>query len=184
MSAMRALILLLPVIAAGQTLAGNAPPATATPAEWKSYDLLLDFRALPRTYSCDELWYKVRDVLLQLGARAYMTITPYDCGSTRGGEARSPRVEVKFQLPEPLSGPATRYAQITMSEQAVRLAPGAPGSLQAGDCELTRQLQDTLLAALPVHVTSSAFDCTAAAGSFALTINAPLAAHEGATPHS
>jgi hypothetical protein len=132
----------------------SAPPATPTPAEWKSYDLLLDFRALPRTYS------------------------------TRGGEARSPRVEVKFQLPEPLSGAATRYAEITVSERTVRLAPGAPGSLQAGDCELMRQMQETLLAGLPVHVTSSAFHCSAATESFALTIDAPLPAHEGATPRS
>ena len=65
------LLLLLAAIAAGQAIASSAPPATPTPAEWKSYDLLLDFRALPRTYSCDELWYKVRDVLLQLGARAH-----------------------------------------------------------------------------------------------------------------
>jgi len=121
---------------------------------------------------------------LRLGARAYMTITPYDCGSTRSGEARSPRVEVKFQLPEPLAGEATRYAQITVSEQAVRLAPGTPDSLRAGDCELMRQMQDTLLAALPVHITASAFHCTAAAKSFTLTIDAPLSAHEGATPRS
>jgi hypothetical protein len=93
-------------------------------------------------------------------------------------------VEVKFQLPEALSGAATRYAQITASEQAVRLAPGAPGSLQAGDCELMRQMQDTLLAGLPVHVASAAFHCSAAAESFALTVNALLPAHEGAAPRS
>jgi hypothetical protein len=48
--------LLLPEIAAGQVLATSPPPATSTAAEWKSYDLLLDFRALPRTHSCDE-WH-------------------------------------------------------------------------------------------------------------------------------
>jgi hypothetical protein len=41
-----------------------------------------------------------------------------------------------------------------------------------------------LLAAVPVHVTASAFHCTAAAGSFSLTIDAPLPAHQGAKPHS
>ena len=60
----------------------------------------------------------MRDVLLQLGARAYMTITPYGCGSIHSGEARSPRVELKFQLPEVLSGSATRYAQITVNQRA------------------------------------------------------------------
>jgi hypothetical protein len=122
-------------------------------------------------------------VLLQLGARAYMTITPFDCGTTHG-EARSPSVEVKFQLPEPLRGRVTQYAETTVSEQAVRLAPGAPSSLQAGDCELMRQMEETLLAGLPVHITASAFDCTAAAKSFTLTLVAPLVPREGTAPRS
>ena len=155
MNSARALLLLLvPATGVGQTVATSAATATPTPAEWRSYDVLVDFRALPRTYSCDELWYKVRDVLLQLGARAYMTITPYDCGSTHG--TRSPRVEVKFQMPQTLSGSATRYAEITVSEQAVHLTAGEPSSLQAGDCELMRQMQGTLLAGLPVHVAAAA----------------------------
>jgi hypothetical protein len=177
-----ALLVLLSAIAAGQTLATSAPGAAATPAEWKSYDVLLEFHALPRTYGCDELWYKVRDILQQLGARAYMTITPYECGSTRGAAGRSPSVEVKFQLPEPLQGANTRYAETTVRAQAVRLAPGTPGSLQAGDCELIRQLEEMLLAGLPLHITASTFECTASVKSFALTIEAPLVAHEGAAP--
>ena len=180
MSRLRALsLLLLPAIAAGQTLATSAPSAALTPAEWKSYDVLVEFRTLPRTYSCDELWHKVNDVLLQLGARAHMTITPFDCGTSHGEEARSPSVEVKFQLPEPLRSGTTQYAETTAREQAVRLAPGAPSSLQAGDCELMRQMEETLLAGLPVHITASAFDCTAGAKSFTLTLNAP---REGTAP--
>jgi hypothetical protein len=168
-------LLLLPALAAGQTVASAAAPVTPTPAEWKSYDVLLEFRALPRTYSCDELWYKVRDVLLKLGARAYMTITPYDCGSIRGGEARSPRVEVKFQVPEPLQGAETRYAQTSVRQQPVQLSPGSPGSLKSDDCEFMRQLQETLLAALPLHIATAAFSCTGGASSFALTVDARLA---------
>jgi len=180
-SARALLLLLVPATGVGQTVATSAATATPTPAEWRSYDVLVDFRALPRTYSCDELWYKVRDVLLQLGARAYMTITPYDCGSTHG--TRSPRVEVKFQMPQTLSGSATRYAEITVSEQAVHLTAGEPSSLQAGDCELMRQMQGTLLAGLPVHVAAAAFNCTAPAESFALTVEAPRVT-PGATPRS
>ncbi len=179
------LLLLVPALAAAQALATSAaPPAMAAPAQWRSYDLLLEFRALPRTYSCDELWYKVRDVLLQLGARPYMTITPYHCGTTRGGEARSPSVEVKFQLLEPLPGAAARYADTTVREEAVRLAPGTPSSLKAGDCELMRQLRETLLTGVPLHVAAAAFSCTAAANSFALIVDAPTAAQGSATPRS
>ena len=185
MSTARArLLLLLPAIVAGQALAVTPPTTTPTPAQWRSYDVLVEFQALPRTYSCDELWYKVRDVLLELGARAYMTITPYDCGSTRGGEARSPRVEVKFQMPQTLSGSATRYAEITVSEQAIRLTAGEPSSLEAGDCELMRQMQNTLLAGLPVQISAAAFKCTAGANSFALTVEAPHVTHAVTTPGS
>ncbi len=176
MNRTRALPLLLLGMAAAAVDASAAPAATSTPARWKSYYVLVEFQDLPRTYSCDELWYKVRDLLLRLGARPAMTITPYACGFLGGGEARSPRVEVKFQLPEPLAGSETRYADATVSEQAVRLAPGSPGSLHADDCELMRQLQQTLLAGLPVQITRSAFSCKPAANSFALTVDAPIAA--------
>ena len=166
------LALVLP-LAGGAYAAAGAP--SAQPAEWRGYDLLIDFQDLPRTYSCDELWYKFRDVLRKLGARAYMTITPYHCGYLGGGAAQSPHVEVKFQLPQPLQGAATRYAQISAANRPVRLAPGAPRSLLPSDCEFVRQLQGTLLAALPLHVTVADFNCSAAPASFALTLNALLA---------
>jgi hypothetical protein len=165
--------LVLPLAGGAYAAAGKV---SAEPAEWRTYDLLLDFQDLPRTYSCDELWYKFRDVLRKLGARAYMTITPYDCGYLGGGEARSPHVEVKFQLPQPLQGAATRYAQISVFKQPVRLAPGAPRTLLTSDCEFVRQLQGTLLAELPLPVTVADFDCSAAPASFALTVDALLAA--------
>jgi len=166
--------MLLPALVAGHTTASTVPAVTLRPAEWKSYDVLLEFRLLPRTYSCDELWYKVRDVLLKLGARAYMTITPYDCGSSRGGEARSPSVEVKFQLPEPLQGASARYAQTSVSQHAVQLTPGSPSSLKSDDCEFMRQLQETLLAALPLRIATAAFSCTRGGSSFALSVDARL----------
>ena len=170
---------LLPAVAVALATATQAVAATApatTPAEWRTYAVLVDFTELPKTYSCDELWYKFRDVLLKLGARAYMTITPYHCGVRGGGEARSPQVEVKFQLPQPLHGDAVRYAEISAADHTIELAPGSPRSLGPDDCELVRQMQQGLLAALPVRVTSSAFRCTGAVESFALTLDAVIAA--------
>lgn len=186
------LSLAVALAAATQALAAAAPavapapapvPASApAPAEWRSYAVLVDFMALPRTYSCDDLWYKFRDVLLKLGARAYMTITPYQCGVRGGGEARSPKVEVKFQLPQPLHGDAVRYAQISAGDETIKLAPGSPRSLGPDDCELVRQMQQGLLAALPVRVTSSDFRCTGARESFSLTLDAVIAAPPSAGP--
>lgn len=166
------LCLSLPLAGGVCALARQAP---TEPAEWRTYDLLIDLQDLPRTYSCDELWYKFRDVLTALGARTGMSITPYHCGFVGGGPAQSPHVEAAFQLPQPLRGAAKRYAQFSVVAHVVRLAPGAPRSLLPSDCEFVRQLRDTLLAALPLHVTAAAFDCSAAHASFALTVDAPRA---------
>jgi hypothetical protein len=108
-----------------------------------------------------------------------MTITPYDCGYSGGGEARSPRVEVKFQLPRLLQGAETRYAEMSAVSREVHIAPGTPHSLQAGDCELVKQLQDTLLAALPLQVTAATFSCGGPGATFALTLQASMAAPLG-----
>jgi hypothetical protein len=175
-----------------------AAPAAAAPAAWHSYGLLIDLQGLPKTYSCDDLWYKFHDLLLALGARAYMTITPYHCGAPGRGEERSPSVELEFQLPQPLTGSVARYASISAVTRTLHIAPGSPRSLGAGDCELVRQLEATLLPALPVHLTAASFDCspsaaTAEHGSFALTleaaiaqppVSAPAPAAAALTPHS
>jgi hypothetical protein len=179
-----ACLLLLPA-AAVHAAASRAAPAAATsasaaPAAWHSYGLLIDLQNLPKTYSCDDLWYKFHDLLLELGARAYMTITPYRCGAPGRGEERSPSVELEFQLPQPLTGAATRYASISTVTRTRHVAPGSPRSFGAADCELARQLEGTLLPALPVRLTAASFDCptspaTAQRASFELTVEAPIA---------
>jgi hypothetical protein len=154
----------------------SAAQPTPVPAEWQTFDILVDFQSLPRTYSCDELWYKFRDVLRILGARAYMTITPYDCGYVGGVEAYSPRVEVKFQLPRLLHGRATQYAQVSVVEKSIRLTPGSPSSLGTQDCEFAKQLDTTFFPALPVSVETADFRCSATIPTYAMVINARVVA--------
>jgi hypothetical protein len=196
---MRTLLACLLLLAAGAVPAATSEPALLTaPATWHSYDVLVDLRDLPRTYSCDDLWYKFHDLLLELGARAYMTITPYHCGVPGRGEARSPSVELQFQLPQPLEGTATRYAVISAVTRTLHLEPGSPRSFGEGDCELVRQLEESLFTVVPVQVMASAFNCTTAhrattaRESFALTFQAaiatpavsPRAGTSAGTPHS
>ena len=172
-----AVIALLSLFGASAFVRAAAPDVPAAqPAEWRSYDLLVRLQNLPRTYSCDDLWYKLRDVLLKVGARAYMTLTPYHCGFTGGGPATSPSLELKFQLPSVLTGTATRNAQISVVDEAVRLSPGSPPSLTDKDCQLVHQLQGALFPALPLHVIAADFSCTRAQPSFALSLKAEIAA--------
>jgi hypothetical protein len=156
----------LSLLAAACASAWNAEAATASqpghPATWRPYDLIVDLHDLPRRHSCDDLWYKFRDVLLAMGARPDIKILVYRCepGLT-DGKARSPRAQLKFSMPELLTPAQSRWAQLQAVTTTVRLGPGHPASLLSGDCELLRQMKDGLLESLSQRVVSFNLACTA-----------------------
>jgi len=129
----------------------------AKPAVWIPHDTLVDLENLPENYSCDELWYKFRDVLLALGARGDLKITVDRCG-------RSPSVHLQFSLPRAVGGSDVKYATLQAINGTLQLQAGRPATLQASDCELLRQIKETLLSELPVRVTSYRFTCEAPRG--------------------
>ena len=157
-------------------LRGRSPPESARPAIWRTYDMIVDFQSLPRTYTCDQLWYEFRGILLRLGApRAGINILPYDCSPTPDGDLKSPRVEIRFQLPFLLQ-PGVTGAPIEAVEGTVRLSPGKPKSLHASDCQLLQQIRQTMLASMPVEVDAAHFDCSAPpprSGRFWVTLRLP-----------
>ena len=126
----------------------------ARPAVWIAHDTIVDLDNLPERYSCDDLWYKFRGVLLALGARPDLQITLDQCG-------RSPRVHLRFSLPQVVSGLDTRYASLQAVDGTLAFAAGRPAALHASDCELVRQIKDTLLRELPVQVRSYRLACDA-----------------------
>lgn len=153
----------------------GAAAAGAGPAEWRTYDLLVDFKNLPRPYTCNELWYRLQDLLVAIGARHYPQILTYHCGSTPVASSRSPSVELQFQLPRALSAADARYADVAVVRATVRLAPGALHSYTEEDCELVRQLSTLLLPSLPVHVVGAGLTCPASGAArhpFALEVQA------------
>src|SRR5581483_8944536 len=108
----------------GLSPAADADPAHAAagqPALWRTYDMIVNFQNLPRTYTCDELWYEFHGILLQLGAWPYsVSILPYHCSPTPSGDMKSPDVQVRFQLPFFLQGPAAKNATAKAIERTVR----------------------------------------------------------------
>ena len=128
--------------------------SAATPAVWIAHNTIVDLENLPERYSCDDLWYKFRDVLLGLGARRDLKITFDRCG-------RSPSVHLQFSLPRTVSGSDIKYASLEAINGTLLLKAGRPATLQASDCELVRQIKDTLLNELPVRVRSYRFTCDA-----------------------
>jgi hypothetical protein len=137
------------------------PAQAAQGAVWAVHDLTVHLNHLPRVYSCDDLWYKFRDVLLAIGARPDPNIATFRCGPGLGQLAYSPEVRVQFAMPEPVNVAPDRSADVNVHPQTVRLEPGHPASLNAGDCELLRQMKNGLLAVLPHRIVSFRLACDA-----------------------
>ena len=171
-----ALACLLGAIPAGAACAHAARPAApGRPAVWRTYDMIVDLDNLPRTYTCDQLWYIFRGVLLRLGVPPdSVNILPYRCSRTPTGDLHSPRVQVSFRMPSVLHGAAVKWAQLSAVSHRVTLRPGAPPRLRPADCRLLRQIRQTLLASIPVHVVRSDLHCGAGA-SFGVTVQSWVA---------
>jgi hypothetical protein len=170
-------------VASQAALALAAGPATPTPtptpataAEWMPHELIVNLSDLPRAYSCNDLWYRFHDVLAAIGARESRILT-YDCRDTAAHTHASPKVELKFQFPTPLSGADTQFADFTANASTVRFAPGSPRSLTADDCEFMKQMTAGLLQALDLHPEAN-FRCAASAPAerFAVTVRVLLPA--------
>ena len=190
---MRRLSVLLVVLAAAFGAAAaqvaTTPPARSSrgagdagPAEWRSYDLLVDLTDLPRPYTCNELWYRLHDLLLAIGARHYPQIYTYHCGTTPAASSRSPSVQLQFQLPRALAPADARYANVPVVRATVRLAPGTLHSYEPGDCELLKQLSTQLLPSLPVRPLGGGLTCPApgtAPRGYALEVQALIPRAQG-----
>ena len=166
------LLLSLAALAGSRVVAASAP---TKPAVWFAHDMIVDLQDLPKRYSCDDLWYRFRDVLLSIGARPDMQIFAYQCNT------RSPRVHLQFLLPKTVSGAEVKYASLQAASQTIRLEAGHPRSFDASDCALLQRIKDTLLPALPVRVVSYRLTCVAPTSShrrFYLSVQAlSLASH-------
>ncbi|MFI4886431.1 MAG: hypothetical protein ACHQIF_12805 [Steroidobacterales bacterium] len=151
----------------------------AKPALWRTYDMIINLQKLPRTYTCDQLWYELHGILLRLGAWPYsINILPYHCSPKPSGSLRSPDVQVGFQLPFFLQGAAAKSAPAQAVERTLQLSPGKPDTLHGSDCQLMQQISATLLASLPVRIDAQRFDCSAPprrAANFDVTVTLPVA---------
>jgi hypothetical protein len=160
-SAALALTCALTVSSVG-TATPTAPDSKPVAAEWSRHNVLVSLQNLPKRYSCDDLWYKFHDVLLALGARPDMRILAYRCEKSLTPEqARAPRVELSFFLPETLPGSERQWSNVSAVQRIVELQPGHPAKIDSGDCELLRQIKAGLLPLIPVKVRDYRLACAA-----------------------
>ena len=162
-SLLAGVLLVLTTLAGALPAARAAPTPLAQPAVWTPHDLIVGFDHLPKLYSCDDLWYKFRDVLRAIGARPDMRILTYQCGKRLGQLAYSPQVQLHFYIPQVVEPAQARWADLHVTAKTVRLGPGHPASITNSDCELLLQMKDGLLAALPDRVLNFNLACEAPA---------------------
>ena len=86
-------------------------------------------------------------------------------------------MQVHFQLPFFLDGPAAKYASTKAVERTIRLSPGEPKTLHPSDCELMQQVSQTMLSSLPVSLAQQQFHCSAVpqrAATFEVAVTLPV----------
>jgi hypothetical protein len=136
----------------GATAGAAAQDAPVT-AYWAEHAEVDELGKLPKTYGCDELFYKYRDILLKLGVRPGPKIYAYGC--TRPGQpaSGSAKVDLGYAIAHP--GPVGFKAY----KRAIKLTPGEPKSLTAEDCQLLDDMRQTVIAAISSEVEAHGLDC-------------------------
>ena len=159
--------------------ASPVAPATAAPqypawATWQQKDLIVKLDPLPKRYTCNALWYRFRDVLTAIGAKPGMSILVYPCEGKADLAAKNPSVHLQFFMPELLPKPVAGWAQFKAAPKRVELGPGHPASLDTSDCNLLKQMKDSLLESLAQHIDHSDLACSSSGEgtkSFGLTLD-------------
>jgi hypothetical protein len=166
------------VAAASARAAEPASPHYPAWATWTQKDLIIKLDPLPKRYACNALWYKFRDVLLAMGAKPGLSVLVYPCDGKADLASRDPSVHLQFSMPELLPRAVAGWAQFKAAPRRVELGPGHPASLDAGDCDLLRQMKGALLESLAQRVDHADLVCQPANAStqgFGLDVEALIA---------
>lgn len=149
-------LLCFPVLAAGTE--GTAAPVEAQSAVWTPKELTFVYQGFTSRYSCDGLLEKMRRVLLTLGARNDVEVSPYGCTSAYGRPDPFPGVRIKMNVLKPTAEGGTSSASSTSAGATNTAATPVPAQWkkvdlrlnrdpvwEAGDCELLEQIKTKVL---------------------------------------
>lgn len=118
------------------------------PAVWAQKEFSFIYQGFTTKYSCEGLRDKMRQILLEFGARKEdLKVYDYGCASPSGRPDIFPGVSVKMSLLVPAAGAAaTKDAPVVPSHwQPVRLKLDNSSLAEAGECELVEQVKHKVL---------------------------------------
>jgi hypothetical protein len=125
--------------------AGDAPaPSEVTPAEWVPKEARFVYLGVTTHYSCDGLRDKVRQALLDLGARPDLSVRQLACPSPAGRPDAFPGVLIKMQVLKPADATAA-VQPVPAQWKSVDLKLDRGTLSEAGECELLEQIRQSLL---------------------------------------
>jgi hypothetical protein len=133
----------------------TAEASTAAPqrAYWVAHDEIDYLDNLPpRTYSCDALYHKYRDVLLRLGARPDLTIYTYGCSGKKSAGAERPHVDLTYSVPAPVPPHFDSNSTLRGKYETIEISPGNPKVLSASDCALVNDMRQTVLSSFSRNI--------------------------------
>ena len=152
-------VMLLAVASTAYATAGTAAVPATRNAVWAEHDLTIELQHLPKLYSCEDLTFKIHDVLQTVGARADMRILVSRCEDGIDTRVVAPRAHVVFELPFEVRGHLADSADLSARERTVRIEPGNPPSIDYSDCELLLQLEINLFRAVPLPIEATDLTC-------------------------
>jgi hypothetical protein len=153
----------LAVLAAclGRSVRADAPAAAAAdevPAVWTPKQLHFVYLGIGTKFSCDGLTDRLKEVLLQLGARHDLKVHPSGCWGPGGVPDAFPGASIEMHVLEPLSAASAGRQRSTgdkvgdTTAQTVRAhwqmvdVTGRQDVLRAaGECELIEQIKQSIL---------------------------------------
>jgi hypothetical protein len=132
--------------AAAPALALAAAPTDAPEAlaVWVPKQLTFLYGGFTTKYTCDGLRQKVRDILLQLGARDDLKVTSFGCTRVNAPET-SPGVRIEMHVLQ-LAGASTAQT-VPAHWRTVNVLAGQTPVTASLDCELISQLRRDVLPA-------------------------------------
>lgn len=158
----------LPAATAGAAAQPRAPADTGDPmpAVWKEQHLEFSYAGRTSRYSCDGLLEKVRAMLLDLGVRRDVKMTPLRCADADPlhGDGGGSRIKIVFSSPArpetadkplhpgDLAATDARFEPFTIMSDAFR-------NMGIGDCELVQEFTRQILPRLMVRDVRQDISC-------------------------
>ncbi|HUI61881.1 MAG TPA: hypothetical protein VLX90_16760 [Steroidobacteraceae bacterium] len=143
--------------------ADSAPAASDSgqSAVWTQKELSFVYQGFTTKYSCDGLRDKVREALLQLGARKKdLKVYEYGCSGPYGRPDPFPGVRIKMSVLAPASGSDASQTPVEAHWKAVDLRlRDASFRNESGECELVEQIRQKILPLFATRNVDSRTDC-------------------------